>query len=135
MNDRWAELEMKARAATLGPWTAVSDLPDWGVATENQPDFHPDPIVTKNRQYRAPWRTNLGCSERDAKYIAAVSPDVILSLIASARAYEVMRDALRLSASYGEGEILFCSDVRLPLLGEHAREALTKADKIMKGET
>lgn len=56
---------------TPGPWVVVSDLPDYGVATENQPDFHPDPVITLNRKYRAPWRKNLGCSQADAERIVA----------------------------------------------------------------
>jgi len=133
MNDQWKELETKARAATPGPWAAVSDLPDWGVATENQPDFHSDPIVTKNRQYRAPWRTNLGCSERDAKYIAAVSPDVILSLIASARAYEVMRKELGFIGHECMHSHENCPTRTAMQISAH--RAIDEADKIMKGET
>jgi hypothetical protein len=64
------ELRRLEKATTPGPWSKVSDLPDYGVATTNQPDFHPDPIVTLNRQYRAPWRKNLGCNEADADFIA-----------------------------------------------------------------
>lgn len=78
-------LEELARAATPGPWVKVSDLPDYGVATENQPDFHPDPIVTLNRKYRAPWRKNLGCSEPDAEFIAAHNPETALALLAEVR--------------------------------------------------
>jgi len=63
----------RAEKATEGPWFLVSDLPTYGVAA------HPhlnDPVITKNRLYRVPTRTNFGCSEEDAEFIAHAREDV-----------------------------------------------------------
>ena len=74
------QLKELAAKATPGPWTAVSDLPSFGVAAEHP---HPDPIATVNRAYRAPHRKNLGCWENDARFIAAFNPQVALALLAN----------------------------------------------------
>jgi hypothetical protein len=87
------ELRKLAEKATPGPWTPVSDLPDWGVSGSG--NGNADPVVTLNRKYRAPWRQNLGCSQIDAEYIAACSPDNIIQLLNKLDRYE---EALRFYA-------------------------------------
>lgn len=89
----WAiDIKKRLDSATPGPWEKVSDLPDYGVATTNQPDFHPDPIVTRNRLHRAPWRKNYGCSEMDAEFIAHSPQDIARLLEALEVAMEALDD-------------------------------------------
>lgn len=78
------DLLAKAKAATPGPWCAVSDLPSWAVAAMDGRD----PITTKNRVYRRPDRVNGGCDERDAAFIAAANPTTMIALVERVREAE-----------------------------------------------
>lgn len=95
---RLRELESKA---TPGPWVVVSDLPDFGIASTSHPT---DPVVTKNRLYRAPGRSNYGCTEQDAKFIAA-SREAISDLLSEV---ERLESKLSTAVNYLEqGKIKF----------------------------
>lgn len=103
MTDRYADLEKLARAATPGPWKPVSDLPMyavWSVPAQR------DVVCSERRKYCAPSQYDAGILESDANYIAAVSPDVILKLIADLK---VMRGALtQISDGLSERDMTVC---------------------------
>ena len=70
------ELEATAKAATPGPWE-----------TKAGPDFSEILANSKNIAL-------VGSQHKDAAYIAAVSPDVVLELIAELRRTRLERDWL-----------------------------------------
>lgn len=97
-----SELEAKAKDATPGPWACWStarkilgiDPVDWGLVLANIPEIErPGIIFTANHNLATDAEeeqarkdhTDPGQSGRNAAYVAAVNPDVILSLIAELR--------------------------------------------------
>lgn len=120
-----AEIERKAREAESGPWRAVGRTRNSGyerlltIMTERGDALHGNQLSGKDG-------TSIKAAEANAAYIAAVSPDVILALLAALHAAEAERDRFQRERAelYDKLNGTPCAEIRWQQEREELRETI-----------